>query len=354
MTEGLLLQHTRGVPLRNVCLLCVDLQLMGGSAGRRELMLAGRTAGLRGFDLVAPDGALPTRVRHHEYALRQLELAVTEGASCSLTTKGEVLAELAQVHRIQASDAQSDGDSGLPAPVKAHLRDTLCSSRYVRYWWLRYFMPVDSFTLIQLVEVAADVVVELVPSRERITQPTANLSEFADTGYRVHSYFHNRKSLRLDEAGRREIHEGLRQWTMRVDLVSEVSGWHRIYEIEEEYLHRLESRNSVLHRAYIVRRHWEPETPIDELEALISRYRARIGGPQRIHIPRLIIDLAIQERLSVRTIRQLLLTLYTERSAGYFFEPASRRLLAQPGNPFPLESYVYIDGAWRAAIVVTE
>ena len=351
MTETLQLQHTRGVPLRNVCLLCAVLQTLGTVAPKRELMLAGRDLGLHSFESVEPAGNLPTRVRHHQYALQELELVDAEGSSYTLTTKGEKLAELTKVHDVQPVDVETEeADVSLPGPVRAELRQILCSSKYVRHWWLRYFMPIDGFSLTELVSESRDVIIELLPPEERIGQQT---EKFKDTGYRVHSYFPNRRSLRLDESGRREIHEGLRQWCIRLELVSEVTGWDAVFEIEDEFLQKIESKHSRLDRVYVVQRHWGAETPIEEFEALLSTLRAQMGGGTRIRIPELVMHLALQERFSLWTIHELLHRLYREKQARYFFESASRWLLKQPSNPFPLESYVRIDGAWRTSIVFT-
>ena len=351
MTETLQLQHTRGVPLRNVCLLCVILQRLGADAPKRELMLAGRDLGLHSFESVKPTGNLPTRVRHHQYALQELELVDAEGSSYSLTNKGEKLAEVAEMHNVQPVDVETkEADVSLPGSVRSELRQILCSSKYVRHWWLRYFVPIDDFSLTELVSESRDVIIELLPPEERIGQQT---EKFKDSGYRVHSYFPNRKGLRLDESGRREIHEGLRQWSIRLQLVSEVVGWDTVFEIEDEFLERIESRNSRLDRAYIVQLHWGTETPIKKFEALLSEFRAQTGGSTRIRIPELVVHLALQKRFSLRAIHKLLHRLYRERQARYFFESASRWLLTQPSNPFPLESYVQIDGAWRTSIVFT-
>lgn len=315
-------------------------------------MLAGRDLGLTQFKSVEPEGSLPTRVRHHEYALRELELMVAKGSVCSLTAKGARLAELSRALDVQPVETETDEpDINLPEPVQAEMREILCSSRYVRHWWLCYFMPTDEFSRTRLVDEGRDVIIELLPPHERVTDSTRCGKAWKDSGYRLHSYFPHRASHWLDEAGRREIHEGLRQWCMRIELVSEVSGWDTVLEIEPQYARRLESQSSRLTRAYIVRNRLDLDADIDRFEDLLLAVRQRLGRPGRIQIPVLVMHLTLEEGLSARRTRGLLRTLHTERRGKYFFEPASRLLIDQPDNPFSLESYVNIAGTWRTTIV---
>lgn len=352
MTENLRLQHTRGVPLRNLCLLCIGLRELGAGASRRSLMLAGRDLGLGQFKSVEPSGSLPTRVRHHEYALRELELIGVQGPLCSLTAKGTKLAEVSEACDIQPVDRDAEeADTSLPEPVRTELRRLLCSSRYVTHWWLRYFMPTDQFSLADFSNQARDVIIELMPPDERVTDEGRHEKRFKDSGYRVHSYFSERRTLPLDESGRREIHEGLRQWCMRIDLVSEVLGWDSVFEIEAQYAGRMESQSSRLSRVYVVRKRLDMDSEIRHFEDLLSAVRARLGNPQRMQIPVLLMHLALEEGLSVRRTHELLRRLHDERRGRYFFEPASSWLIAQPGNPFGLDSYVNIAGTWRTSIV---
>ncbi len=352
MTERTRLQHTRGVPLRNVCLLCAVLSDLGAEAPRRTLWLEARKLGLPQFRSVEREGTLPTRVRHHEYALRELELVDTNGQLCGLTSKGVRLAQLTRSLNVHPVDRESeDADRSLREPLRAELRQVLCSSLYVKYWWLRYFMAENEFQMADLLERGADVVIELVPPDERGSQGSRDHDVSQDSGYRVHSYFTVRETLCLDEAGRREIHEGLRQWCMRMELIDEVAGWHRIFDIEPQYGDRLESQSGRLTRAYVVRNRVDSDFDIALFEDMIAGIRRRLGGPNRIQMPVLVIHLALEEQLSLHMIRELLRRLHSQSPSCYFFEPASRALLVQPENPFGLETYVKIAGTWRSSIV---
>jgi hypothetical protein len=349
------LQHTRVASLRNLCLLCAILRELGGTVRQRELMLEGKALGLPGFEAVMSTGALPTRVRHHDYALRELELIDTaKNSPYLLTTKGEKLAELTKRYDVEPVGTEiAEADINLPEPIRAELREILCSSRYVKYWWLRYFMPRDNFPLQEFASEGRDVIIERVPPEQYLSQHPKTGKQFNDSGYRVHSYFLGRETLLLDGAGRREIHQGLRQWSIRVDLVNEVTGWDTIFEIEDEFSRRLEQGYVRLDRVYVVQRHWGADTPIAEFEAVLSELRKQLGGVNRIHIPELVMMLALQEGISLQGIRELLPRLYQERPSRYFFESASKWLLEQPSNPFSLESYVQIDGTWRTSLVFT-
>ena len=352
MTDRIGLQHTRGVPLRNLCLLCAILRELGGDAPRRTLLLAGRDLGLPQLKSVERQGGLPTRVRHHEYALQELELIDIKGQLCSLTGKGARLARVTKSLDVEPlGRGAENADRGLSEPVRAELREVLCSSTYVRYWWLRYFMAEDEFVLADLVDRGADVIIELIPPDERAARRGPDQDVSQDSGYRLHSYLPLRESLPLDETGRREIHEGLRQWCMRMELVDEVSGWDRVFEIEDQYRDRIESQSSRLARAYVVRNSIDLDADIAPFEDMVAALRQRLGSPNRIRVPVLVIHLALEERLSLPRIRELLRKLHSQGHAQYFFEPASRSLLAQPENPFGLESYVKIAGTWRSSIV---
>lgn len=355
MNKSLALQHTRGVPLRNLCLLCAALRELGALSPRRAVLLAGRDLGLPQFRSVERTGGVPTRVRHHEYALRELELFHTDGPLCSLTAKGARLAQLATSFDAQPmySDAEK-ADVSLPEPVRAELREVLCSSSYVRYWWLRYFMATEEFSVADLVHRGKDVIVELVPPARRDRGAAHYGTGNRDSGYRVHSVYPQRASLRLDESGRREIHEGLRQWCLRVDLVSEVTGWEAVFDTEEEYLTKLESHDGRRDRVYPVCRGVHKTSSIADFEALLSDVRARMGGKTRVRIPELVMDLALHQHMSRRDIDVLFRRLYREKRAQYFFESASRQIITQPSNPYPLEAYVRIDGAWRSSIVFAD
>jgi hypothetical protein len=138
---------------------------------------------------------------------------------------------------------------------------------------------------------------------------------------------------------------------MRIDLVSEVLGWDSVFEIEAQYAGRMESQSSRLSRVYVVRKRLDMDSEIRHFEDLLSAVRARLGNPQRMQIPVLLMHLALEEGLSVRRTHELLRRLHDERRGRYFFEPASSWLIAQPGNPFGLDSYVNIAGTWRTSIV---
>lgn len=347
------LLHTRGVSLRNICLLCTALLRRGGFATRDELIQDGQKLGLRDFERFEETN---TRVRHHLYALQALELVDKGRGTYLLVTRGVKLANLTQIHDVQPgeSSAPEKADLSLPEPIKAELRRVLCSSAYVRHWWLKYFMPADDFLYENLVEQAKDVVLELVPTAQREILPTTTGTGRAseDTGYRLHSFFTHWKTLYFDQAMRREIHQGLRQWCLRVELISEVSNWDKVFEVESEFYERLESRLSRLSRLYVVEKYWSEETPITEFETMLERLKIGIGRGSRVHIPELIISLALQERISIYQIHRLLDRLYWEYPDKYVFEPTSELLLTQPGYPFSLDEYVKIDGAWRTNIVV--
>ncbi len=349
MIEALGLQHTRGVPLRNLCLLCAVLRSNGSPMHQRDWMLRGKDLGLRGFESVQEVGSLPTRVRHHLYSIEQLELARARGSFYSLTDIGYKIGSLAEAHDLQPSDRNpDDGDMEMPEAIQEALRRTLCASWYVRHWWLRYFMPREEFSLEELVAEGRDIVVELVPPRARARRQVHDGREISDTGYRLHSYFSIWESVHLDESARREIYEGLRKWALRVELVSEVAGWESIFEVEHEYQQRIEAPGSRLDRIYIVRRRLGN---LDDFEVLLHQIKVQMGNKSRIRIPELTIYLSLQEGLSLKQIHQMLEMLYPERASKYFFETASAWLLKQPGNRFPIETYILLDGAWRTSIV---
>jgi len=215
-------------------------------------------------------------------------------------------------------------------------------------------MPRETFSLEEMVEEGRDIILELVPPIDRHILKTKRGKESEDSGYRIHSFFSKWQTLQIDSSQRREIHEGLRRWTLQVDLVNELTGltgWNSIFDIEDEYLLRMESKNSRLDRDYIVKEHWDINRPLEQFERMLTQIREQMGWVKRIEIPELIIILALKNHLSIRDIHNLLTRLYEERHANYFFESASEWLLVQTGSKFPLDMYVQIDGAWRTSLV---
>ncbi len=212
-------------------------------------------------------------------------------------------------------------------------------------------MPTEDFSLDQFITLAKDVIIELVPSDQRIKLLTGAGADSEDTGHRLHSYFPQWPTFPLDQAGRREIHQGLLKWSNNIDLVNQVTHWEAWHKIEDEYLARLQSKRGKLDRVYVVRGPWRDGLSLSAFEHFLAKVRAESGGSHRLSIPKLVISLALNEHLSLSIIHSFLQRLYYERQDQYFFESASRQLL--PTSPVELGNYVRINGAWRTSLVFT-
>ena len=340
--------------MRNLMLLCLALEAKNKPIGQRELMLMGRELGISELRFVGEQKTIPTRGRHHLYALTELDLVHQGGLTYTLSERGTKIASLARTYNIQPSQSTGTKDDvALPEPIKASLREVLCSSKYVRLWWLRYFMPSANFDLEELLREGRDVIIELVPTDVRTTIGTSTGKASEDTGFRIHSYFKEHDTFHLDESGRREIHEGIREWTLNTELISQVRGWEFVFETERQYVERIQSKYSRLDRAYVVTKHWGEDTPIEHFEALLAKMRADSGNSPRLHIPDIIITLGLQQHLSVHNLHQLLIRLYWERHDKYFFEATSKRIIEQAASSPQFQNYVQVNGVWRSSIVLS-
>ena len=192
-------------------------------------------------------------------------------------------------------------------------------------------MPKEDFTLQELLATAYPIIIEV-----------------KGNNYCVHWKGGSPKVLDYKE--RMEIYQGLRKWTNDIELTDEVLLDEQSLDDEQD-LHSILGFGSRFVEAYVVRRQWDERTQVELFEEKVRSLIDEVGNGNHIGIPDLIIALCRKERLSKRTVRELLESLYREKGAKYFFERASRLLLRLPFGVEPENYYVKIDGIWRTGLV---
>ena len=318
------LPFTRGALLENICALCAILKQADRPLAERELAALAKDVFQK---KVSARPSSHTRFRHHFYALLELKLAAKCNRRYSLEPRGQELAALV----LQETDFLQRPPT-LSSPILRDLLSTIMvESPYVRSEWLRYFMPKEDFTLQELLATAYPIIIEVKGNNYCVNWKGGSPKV-------------------LDDKERMEIYQGLRKWTNDIELTDEVLLDEQSLDDEQD-LHSILGFGSRFVEAYVVRRQWDERTQVELFEEKVRSLIDEVGNGNHIGIPDLIIALCRKERLSKRTVRELLESLYREKGAKYFFERASRLLLRLPFGVEPENYYVKIDGIWRTGLV---
>lgn len=360
--------YTRNIPLANLCALCtIMVKTPRQSIGEWDLaekaqdMGLDKFSGIKQFRAMTPR-IMPTVIRRHWYSLDVLGLAIKNRDSSLLT-----LTDLGRKVAHTLIECQFDFGSEIPFALQEELARVLVSSRYVRQFWLSFFMSSEVFNLEELRSRCNPILIETVPEsvREKFGDFRFDDAKWTDSGIRIYSK--NNSALRqLTIAGKRgvsaynppflaltivakfEIYDGLRRWTKEIGLTDELP-------LDQSELTAFEKATlwpgSKVKECYIVKQYWPvTDDAMPQFEREVEdEIRASPTG-HRMRIPDLICRICGKERLSRKNVKDLLLKLQRQNSARFYFEGASPGVIEDFDEM--QDFYLPIDGIWRTSIIL--
>ncbi len=343
------LSHTRGVPLANLAGLCLVLDESPHPLSVRELI--GRSNDLRIIESKQrlKGSPLASRLNHHIISLRELNLVRSEQSGghvyYSVNSSGRRMSAALKTN--YAGEGQVELDSRL----RSVWRSILVKSQYVRSFWLKYFKANQDFSLKDLLSTNSSVEIIRVSAAERedLIDDT-NVGRFKDSGYRIRSQHWDERVINAVE--RREILHGLRQWTNEAHLTDET-----IPAAEAAPFAHFSTPESTPFEieCFIVRAWFDPRKDLVRFERLVNSMLDQRGEGFRIGIPDLIISMSGEHGYARENIKDMLTSLFYERSDRFFFERGSKFLV---DNAFKLTRrdkpsvyYLNLEGSWRTSLV---
>mgnify|MGYP000754091244 CR=1 FL=1 len=350
------LSHTRGVRLIDL------LKLVGvihknapNEVSVNTLITEGKLLDIPGFREVLPQKPVPTRVRHHWYALEQLELVPkSEGSHKNsrycLSLVGKEIAE--------SSDLISyDNLGALPSRTLALLRKAVASSRYVNKVWLSFLRGSSD-------QVPDRFILEKVSSRD-FCQQIVDLRVFQkdtwrDSGYRVYpsseydlwrsmcltsseTNSNEAPGFILSDTARKEIVAGVRKWcSEELEITTEIPG--------NFPANKSDCVDICLDIRLVQERLPSNEMPIELLTEVVRGMIRELGVASRISIPKLVAALIERFGISLSNAKGILEYIYHRHSDQFYYEGVSRAILRELKVPRHEDYYLWVGGAWRANV----
>lgn len=350
------LSHTRGVPVISV------LKLVGiihnyapNQISQSRLAAEGKAAGIGGFSSYSSEGPMSTRIRHHWYALEQLELVKIDREarikdSYCLSQIGINIAESANL--LTYDDLHS-----LPLQTVGLMRDAVKSSKYVNTIWLSFFdCTADNLSQpVVLEKVATHAFCEELVDLSIYRRNTGR-----DSGYRIYPSANphvwqdlclysdgvEMKSVSgfiLSDTARKEIVVGVRKWcSEELDITVETPT-----NIPEGRYECVDTRVNIWRvTANLPSR----EVPIESLVDVVHQMIRTIGFASRITVPSLLTALIEKYGISLANAKSILEYIYFNHGDTFYFEGVSYPILQELKVPRYENYYLWLGGAWRASV----
>lgn len=362
------LSHTRGVPLLDLCRLCVYVfSIPGYRMSITELGRIAQDSGLKDFQGFSSQRIPRTRVRHYWYTLDKLGLMVKKqikaGTTFELLENGKIVAEIMLKEELAyGSSIQHVAEAS--ERLRAELARVVVESEYLREVWLSLFMSDSNFTYKQFLNKSQSIVIERLFPDYRLDM--SNYGE--DSGYRLYPYSKSaferlaiagnqgksisaspNASLILSETARKEIHDGLRRWTyIELGITNETP-----LAIHGEERDVVETRRDV----WVVKRTLSPgRKSVAQVAEWTEEVIRSIGNGRRIRTPELIVELCRLHSISLSNAKMLLKQLHGMRSDRFYFEGASESVIMDKFSsvPNPDDYYLIIDGIWRPTLLLLD